>query len=147
MAGSAAGAAGASAARSKRCSAVSTAAAALQLELTRKVNRLTELALSLDAAHLGGGLLQELADNLQLVETLLEALPVPVIVTDRADRALRLNAAWESLTGRPRAPQIGQPVGGVVRVNFPPDLERVESRLSLGRILICCRVAMRRRCI
>lgn len=31
-------------------------------------------------------------------------------------------------------PQIGQPVGGVVRVNFPPDLERVESRLSLGRI-------------
>ncbi len=53
---------------------------------------------------------QELADNLQLVETLLEALPVPVIVTDRADRALRLNAAWERLSGQPRAPQIGQPV-------------------------------------
>lgn len=52
----------------------------------------------------------QLADNLQLVETLLEAMPVPVVVTDRAGRALRLNAAWEQLSGKPRGPQIGQAV-------------------------------------
>lgn len=31
-------------------------------------------------------------------------------------------------------PQVGKPVGGVVQVNFPPDLQRVESRLALGRV-------------
>lgn len=31
-------------------------------------------------------------------------------------------------------PQIGVPVGGVVSVNFPPDLERVQSRLSMGMV-------------
>jgi hypothetical protein len=31
-------------------------------------------------------------------------------------------------------PQIGQPVGGSVRVNFPPDLQRVESRLAMGPV-------------
>lgn len=29
-------------------------------------------------------------------------------------------------------PQVGQPVGGVVTVNFPPDLQRVQDRLSWG---------------
>ena len=52
----------------------------------------------------------QLAENLQLVETLLEAMPVPVVVTDSAGRAMRLNAAWEQLSGKPRGPQIGQPV-------------------------------------
>lgn len=31
-------------------------------------------------------------------------------------------------------PQVGDPVGGTVRVNFPPDLQRVESRLALGSV-------------
>jgi hypothetical protein len=31
-------------------------------------------------------------------------------------------------------PQVGQPVGGVVTVNFPPDLQRVESRLASGMV-------------
>jgi len=31
-------------------------------------------------------------------------------------------------------PQMGVPVGGAVTVNFPPDLERVQSRLSLGMV-------------
>lgn len=31
-------------------------------------------------------------------------------------------------------PQVGQPVGGSVSVNFPPDLERVESRLAMGLV-------------
>ena len=31
-------------------------------------------------------------------------------------------------------PQVGQPVGGHVTVNFPPDLQRVESRLASGMV-------------
>jgi hypothetical protein len=31
-------------------------------------------------------------------------------------------------------PQIGEPIGGMVTVNFPPDLQRVESRLMLGPV-------------
>ncbi len=31
-------------------------------------------------------------------------------------------------------PQIGEPVAGVVSVNFPPDLQRVESRLAMGPV-------------
>jgi hypothetical protein len=31
-------------------------------------------------------------------------------------------------------PQMGQAVGGSVRVNFPPDLQRVESRLAMGSV-------------
>jgi hypothetical protein len=31
-------------------------------------------------------------------------------------------------------PAIGEPVGGVVRVNFPPDLQRVEARLAMGPV-------------
>jgi len=31
-------------------------------------------------------------------------------------------------------PQVGQPIGGSVTVNFPPDLQRVESRLAMGPV-------------
>ncbi len=31
-------------------------------------------------------------------------------------------------------PQIGEPVGGTVSVNFPPDLQRVETRLMMGPV-------------
>jgi hypothetical protein len=31
-------------------------------------------------------------------------------------------------------PQIGNPVGGSVKVNFPPDLQRVEARLNMGPV-------------
>lgn len=31
-------------------------------------------------------------------------------------------------------PQVGKPVGGQVTVNFPPDLQRVESRLASGMV-------------
>ena len=29
-------------------------------------------------------------------------------------------------------PQVGRPIGGVVTVNFPPDLQRVQDRIALG---------------
>ena len=31
-------------------------------------------------------------------------------------------------------PQVGNPVGGTVKVNFPPDLERVQARLAMGPV-------------
>jgi hypothetical protein len=31
-------------------------------------------------------------------------------------------------------PQVGEPVGGLVSVNFPTDLQRVESRLAMGLV-------------
>jgi hypothetical protein len=31
-------------------------------------------------------------------------------------------------------PRLGEPVGGMVSVNFPPDLQRVESRLAMGPV-------------
>lgn len=31
-------------------------------------------------------------------------------------------------------PQVGPAVGGCVKVNFPPDLQRVESRLAMGPV-------------
>lgn len=31
-------------------------------------------------------------------------------------------------------PQIGKPVGGAVSANFPPDLQRIEARLSAGHV-------------
>ena len=31
-------------------------------------------------------------------------------------------------------PQVGEPIGGIVTVNFPPDLKRVESRLAMGPV-------------
>jgi hypothetical protein len=31
-------------------------------------------------------------------------------------------------------PQVGQPVGGTVTVNFPPDLQRVQDRLAMGPV-------------
>lgn len=31
-------------------------------------------------------------------------------------------------------PRLGKPVGGLVTVNFPPDLKRVEERLNLGNV-------------
>ena len=31
-------------------------------------------------------------------------------------------------------PQVGNPVGGTVKVNFPPDLERVKARLMMGPV-------------
>lgn len=52
----------------------------------------------------------ELAENLLFVESLIEAIPLPVVVKDRDGRVLRLNAAWEAMTGVTRGPQLGAPV-------------------------------------
>lgn len=59
-------------------------------------------------------------------------------------REFRVDARKKMLRGREAydyvamgwriVPQVGQPVTGVVRVNFPPDLQRVESRIMMGPV-------------
>ncbi len=55
--------------------------------------------------------------------------------SDSRKKMLRNREAFDYLAiGWRVVPQLGQPVGGVVRVNFPPDLQRVESRLGMGPV-------------
>lgn len=59
-------------------------------------------------------------------------------------REFRVDARRKLLRGREAydyvamgwrvVPRTGPPAGGVVRVNFPPDLQRVESRLMMGPV-------------
>jgi hypothetical protein len=54
---------------------------------------------------------------------------------DARKKKLRDREAFDYLAmGWRVVPQIGSPVGGVVTVNFPPDLERVEARLAMGLV-------------
>jgi hypothetical protein len=54
---------------------------------------------------------------------------------DSRKQMLRNKEAFEFIgMGWRIVPQVGQPVGGSVRVNFPPDLKRVESRLAMGPV-------------
>jgi hypothetical protein len=54
---------------------------------------------------------------------------------DSRKKMLRNKEAFEYIgMGWRIVPQIGQPVEGSVRVNFPPDLKRVESRLAMGPV-------------
>ncbi len=55
--------------------------------------------------------------------------------TDARRKLLRGKEVFDYLAmGWQIVPQIGAPVGGSVSVNFPPDLERVESRLAAGAV-------------
>jgi hypothetical protein len=54
---------------------------------------------------------------------------------DARKKLLRSHDAFDYVAmGWRVVPQVGQPVAGVVRVNFPPDLQRVESRLMMGPV-------------
>jgi hypothetical protein len=54
---------------------------------------------------------------------------------DARRRMLRNKEVFDSVAmGWDVVPQVGKPVGGVVSVNFPPDLKRVEGRLALGQV-------------
>jgi hypothetical protein len=54
---------------------------------------------------------------------------------DARKKLLRGHEAFDYVAmGWRVVPQVGQPVAGVVRVNFPPDLQRVESRLMMGPV-------------
>lgn len=54
---------------------------------------------------------------------------------DSRKKMLRDKEVFDSISmGWRVVPQIGNPVGGCVKVNFPPDLQRVESRLGMGPV-------------
>jgi hypothetical protein len=54
---------------------------------------------------------------------------------DSRKKTLRNREVFDFLAmGWRVVPQVGDPVGGMVKVNFPPDLERVESRLAMGPV-------------
>ena len=61
------------------------------------------------------------------------AMKLTSFCTDSRKKTLRDREVFDHITlGWQVLPQVGPPVGGVVSVNFPPDLERVESRLASG---------------
>jgi hypothetical protein len=54
---------------------------------------------------------------------------------DARKKMLRSREAFDYIgMGWRVVPRLGEPVGGVVSVNFPPDLQRVESRLAMGPV-------------
>jgi hypothetical protein len=55
--------------------------------------------------------------------------------TDARKKTLRDKEVFDYISmGWQIVPQVGAAVGGTVSVNFPPDLERVESRLAAGAV-------------
>jgi hypothetical protein len=55
--------------------------------------------------------------------------------SDARKKMLRDKEAYDFIAmGWDIVPKVGMPVGGVVTVNFPPELERVQSRISLGLV-------------
>jgi hypothetical protein len=90
------------------------------------------------------GYLQDLAGQLGVIEppgpalTLDGKTPWPAmklvdVRTDARRKTLRDREVFDYLAmGWRIVPQAGEPVTGVVRVNFPTDMRRVEDRLALG---------------
>lgn len=90
--------------------------------------------------------LQDLARQLNVIEpkaprfTLDGKMPWPAMKyldfrVDSRKKTLRGREVFDYLAmGWRVVPQVGQPVGGMVMVNFPPDLQRVESRLAMGPV-------------
>lgn len=90
--------------------------------------------------------LQDLANQLNVLQPVVPAFTLDGKVrwpqmkatgfrVDARRKMLRNKEVFDSVgIGWDVVPQVGQPVGGMVSVNFPPDLQRVESRLALGQI-------------
>jgi hypothetical protein len=64
--------------------------------------------------------------------------PAMKLVSFRSDarkKMLRDKEVYDFIAmGWDAVPKIGAPVGGVVTVNFPPDLERVQQRIAVGSV-------------
>ncbi|MEO7392852.1 MAG: hypothetical protein ABIU58_11800 [Ramlibacter sp.] len=111
-----------------------------QLNLEENTNQ-TELACRMALPYL-----EDLARHLNVISPAAPAFsldgktpwPAMKLVDFRFDarkKLLRNREVFDYLAiGWRVLPQVGQPVGGVVSVNFPPDLQRVESRLAMGPV-------------
>jgi hypothetical protein len=63
------------------------------------------------------------------------AMKITEVRVDARKKMLRNHEVFDYLAmGWRVVPQIGEPVGGTVTVNFPPDLHRVEARLAMGPV-------------
>ncbi|MGV3492921.1 MAG: hypothetical protein ACO1OY_03555 [Ramlibacter sp.] len=124
-----------------------TQAKALQAERVQQEQDLTErTSVTEKAGRLVLGYLQDLARQLTVIEpdgpafSLDGKTPWPAMkLTDfRADarrKPLRDREVLDYIAmGWLVVPRIGVPVGGVVSVNFPTDMRRVEDRLMMGPV-------------
>jgi len=122
-------------------------ATALQSQRVEQDHRLEEKTAQVEAAcRIMQPYLQDLARQLNVIQpagprfSLDGRTPWPAmkLVDFRADarrKLLRDREVFDYVAmGWKIVPQVGQPVGGMVTVNFPPDLQRVESRLNLGNV-------------
>jgi hypothetical protein len=63
------------------------------------------------------------------------AMKITEVRVDARKKMLRNHEVFDYLAmGWRVVPQTGEPVGGTVTVNFPPDLHRVEARLAMGPV-------------
>ena len=120
---------------------------ALKTEQTEQDLQLEEKAAQTESAcRIVLPYLQDLARQLNVIQppappfSLDGKVPWPAMKlcdfrVDARRRMLRNREAVDYIAmGWQILPQVGGPVGGVVSVNFPPELQRVESRLALGQI-------------
>jgi hypothetical protein len=122
-------------------------AKSLQTDRTEQDQALDENAAKADAAcRLALAYLQDLAAQLNVIQppapsfsldgkTPWPAMKLSDFRVDARRKQHRGKEVFDYLAiGWQVLPQVGQPVGGVVSVNFPPDLQRVESRLAWGQV-------------
>lgn len=120
---------------------------ALQSQQGRKQLDLEESASQTEiACRLALSYLEDLARHLNVIEpaaprfsldgrTPWPAMKLKDFRVDARKKVLRHREVFDYLAiGWRIVPQIGPPVTGTVSVNFPPDLERVQSRLAMGPV-------------
>lgn len=120
---------------------------ALQSRQGRVQHDLEESAAQTEAAcRLVLNYLEDLARHLNVIEptaagfsvdgrTPWPAMKLREFRVDARKKMLRDREVFDYIAmGWRVVPRIGEPVGGTVSVNFPPDLERVESRLAMGPV-------------
>jgi PAS domain S-box-containing protein len=66
------------------------------------------------------------ADHLRLLDTLLETMPLPVVIRDTERRVQRVNAAWEKMIGMSRDHAVGSSLSGKLSVIPPQDQQRTD---------------------
>jgi hypothetical protein len=122
-------------------------AKSLQVQQTEQAELIAERTAAVQkACDLLEYYLKDLARQLNVIQPPGPALsldgktpwPAMKLVDFRADsrrKRLRDKEVYDTVAiGWLVVPQVGKPVGGVVSVNFPPDMKRVVERLALGPV-------------
>lgn len=120
---------------------------ALQNQQGRQQHDLEESAAHTEVAcRLVLSYLEDLARHLNVIEpaaarfsldgrTPWPAMKLREFRVDARKKILRSREVFDYIAmGWRVVPQVGEPVSGTVSVNFPPDLERVQSRLAMGPV-------------